>query len=201
MSALAVPPLPFTLVPSRVPWEIVGADGVRASAEPGTDIFVPPFPDQAAKLDAATLLGEAPQGDFQLSARVTVGFRATFDAGVLLVWHDEQHWAKLCFEAAPNGSPTVVSVVNRTVSDDANAFTVVGATAWLRISRVDGIYLFHASHDGRTWDMVRIFGLDSHGSTPQVGFEVQSPTGDGCEVTFDEITFAPTRLTDPRDGS
>ena len=41
--------------------------------------------------------------DFRLSARVTVDFRATFDAGVLLLWLDEAHWAKLCFEYTPDG--------------------------------------------------------------------------------------------------
>ena len=52
---------------------------------------------------AATLLGVPPAGDFQLSARVRVGFRSTFDAGVLLLWLDRAYWAKLCFEFSPQG--------------------------------------------------------------------------------------------------
>ncbi|MFL5908965.1 MAG: DUF1349 domain-containing protein, partial [Gaiellaceae bacterium] len=36
---------------------------------------------------------------------------------------------------------------------------------------------------------------------PAVGLEAQSPTGDGCEVRFDEIRFEPRRLSDLRDGS
>jgi hypothetical protein len=44
-----------------------------------------------------------PECDFQLSARVTAGFTATFDAGVLLLWLDERRWGKLCFEW-PGGS-------------------------------------------------------------------------------------------------
>ena len=67
-----------------------------------------------------------------------------FDAGVLMLWHDEEHWAKLCFESAPDGSATVVSVVNRTVSDDANAMIVDGEQVWLRIAGIDGIYAFHS---------------------------------------------------------
>jgi len=35
----------------------------------------------------------------------------------------------------------------------------------------------------------------------KVGFEAQSPTDDGCAVTFDEIRFTGDRLTDLRDGS
>jgi hypothetical protein len=34
-----------------------------------------------------------------------------------------------------------------------------------------------------------------------IGFEAQSPTGDGCVVTFDQITFTLHRLGDLRDGS
>ncbi|WP_208867453.1 DUF1349 domain-containing protein [Streptomyces himastatinicus] len=55
------------------------------------------------------MLGQPPAGDFQLSARVSVGFSSTFDAGVLLLWIDERHWAKLlrvlpAGAAAPRGT-------------------------------------------------------------------------------------------------
>ena len=100
-------------------------------------------------LNAATLLGDVPPGDFQLSARVTVGFASTFDAGVLLLWLDERRWAKLCFEFSPAGEPMIVSVVCRGLSDDANAFVVPGRSVWLRVSRVDRVYAYHASLDGR----------------------------------------------------
>lgn len=199
MNPLKLPAIPFELTPTRVEWRVDGGEKISARSEPHTDIFISPVPQHQGKLDAATLLGEAPPGDFQFSARISVKFASTYDAGVLLIWFDEKHWAKLCFEAAPNLVPTVVSVVNRTVSDDANAFTVSGETVWLRISRTDGIFMFHASLDGNHWEMVRIFALD--GDTPQIGFEVQSPTGEGCEVTFDDIRFASTTLTDPRNGS
>ena len=39
------------------------------------------------------------------------------------------------------------------------------------------------------------------GVEPAVGFEVQSPTGGGCEVRFEEIRFEVGRLRDLRDGS
>jgi hypothetical protein len=34
-----------------------------------------------------------------------------------------------------------------------------------------------------------------------VDFEAQSPTGDGCAVTFDQIAFSLERLAELRDGS
>jgi regulation of enolase protein 1 (concanavalin A-like superfamily) len=211
---LKVPGVPFALAPSSAsPWRVDEAAGtVAVSAQPRSDIFIDPgggFADAGAgaalnaesMLNAPTLLGEVPEGDFQLSARVTVDFTATFDAGVLLLWVSERHWAKLCFEFSPAGEPMIVSVVCRGVSDDANAFTVPGRSAWLRVSRIDRVYAYHASLDGRTWQMIRVFTLNDQPSPDRIGFEGQSPTGEGCTVTFDEIHFLPERLGDLRDGS
>jgi regulation of enolase protein 1 (concanavalin A-like superfamily) len=206
--------VPFPLAPSSGGlWRVDEAAGaVTVPAQPRTDIFIDPVSGSAgagasaalnaeSTLNAATLLGDVPEGDFQFSARVTVGFASAFDAGVLLIWLDDRHWGKLCFEFSPAGEPMIVSVVCRGVSDDANAFTVPAPSAWLRVSRIDRAYAYHASLDGRTWQMIRVFALDDQTSHGRIGFEGQSPTGDGCSVTFDEIRFLPERLADLRDGS
>jgi regulation of enolase protein 1 (concanavalin A-like superfamily) len=164
-----------------------------------TDMFIDPAGGDPT-LTAPRLVGTPPEGDFQLSARVRVGFDATFDAGVLLIWVDERTWAKLCFELSPQGKPMVVSVITRGTSDDANGFTVDGDRIWLRISRLGAAWAYHASIDGSYWQLVRYFTLGTD-AVPRVGFEAQSPTGHGCEVIFDEIRFTPTRLSDPRNGT
>jgi uncharacterized protein len=151
----------------------------------------------AAVLDAPRLLGRV-AGDFQLSARVTVDFQASFDAGVLVLWDDERSWAKLCFEASPALEPMVVSVVTRGVSDDCNSFVVEADHVWLRVARLGRAYAFHASNDGRHWQLIRHFGLCD--AAPRVGFLAQSPRGEGCSVRFEEIRFAATRLADLRSG-
>jgi uncharacterized protein len=211
---LRVPGVPFPLAPSSAEfWRVDEAAGaIVVSAQPHTDIFIDsvsgsadPGTNAASNaepiLNATTLLGDAPDGDFQLSAQVTVGFASAFDAGVLLLWLDEQHWGKLCFEFSPAGEPMIVSVVCRGVCDDANAFTVPSESVWLRISRIDRAYAYHASLDGTAWQMIRVFSLNAGASRERIGFEGQSPTGDGCSVTFDKIRFLPERLADLRDGS
>jgi regulation of enolase protein 1 (concanavalin A-like superfamily) len=95
----------------------------------------------------------------------------------------------------------IVSVVTRGVSDDANAFVVAGRSVWLRVSRIDQAYAYHASTDGQHWRMIRFFRIGESAADDKVGFEAQSPTGDGCTVTFDSIQFVPERLADLRDGS
>ncbi|WCN81340.1 DUF1349 domain-containing protein [Micromonospora sp. LH3U1] len=208
---LTVPGMPSPLVPSSVGlWRVDEATGsVTVSAQPRTDIFIDPSGDfvnagenAAPVLNAATLLGDLPpEGDFQFSARVTVAFASTFDAGVLLLWRDERCWGKLCFEFSPEGEPMIVSVICRGVADDANAFVVADRSVWLRVSRIGRVYAYHASLDGTTWQLIRVFSFDGETSRDRIGFAGQAPIGDGCSATFDEIHFRPERLADLRDGS
>jgi regulation of enolase protein 1 (concanavalin A-like superfamily) len=196
LSALPMP-LTWQVPPTHCRSDEVAMLTLRAPGK--TDMFVDPIGTEPPVVNAPRLLGVAPEGDFQLAARVTVGFADTFDAGVLVVWADERTWAKLCFERSPQGKPMAVSVVTRGNSDDANGFTVDGDRLWLRVSRVGAAWVFHASTDGRYWHFVRYFTLGG-GDQVRVGFEAQSPTGPGCEVTFDQVTFRPERLADLRSG-
>ncbi|APY88956.1 DUF1349 domain-containing protein [Streptomyces alfalfae] len=200
---LDLPQLPFSLRGYGPDGHWSHEDGVLTGwAGARQDRFVPPTGealDPAA--DAPRLLG-APEGDFQLIARVTVGFAAPFDAGVLYLHVGEREWAKLCLERSPD-EPTVCTVVTRGHSDDANAFTVDGASAWLRISRTGSAFAFHASADGERWTFVRIFSLGDEESAGAalVGFMAQSPVGEGCVVTYDHIEFRPNWPKGLRDGS
>jgi regulation of enolase protein 1 (concanavalin A-like superfamily) len=206
-TTINVPGVPFPLTPSAgSSWNIEAqAASISVAAPPRSDIFIDPRSDgpvdAASQLNAATLMGTPPDRDFQLRARVTVDFASTFDAGALLLWIDERHWAKLCFEFSPAGEPMIVTVVSRGVADDANGFVVEGRTVWLRVSRIDRAYAYHASRDGKHWQMIRYFKLESGPATATLGFEAQSPTGDGCTVRFDEIAFSVERLAELRDGS
>jgi regulation of enolase protein 1 (concanavalin A-like superfamily) len=199
---LELPGVPFPLQPSDgTVWTVEREPpSVSAGALPHSDVFVDPGSGEPT-LNASTLLGTPPSGDFRFSARVTADFRATFDAGVLLLWLDERNWAKLCFELSPAGEPMAVSVVCRDVADDANAFVVEGRSVWLRVARIGGAFAFHASTDGREWRFVRHFALAGDSAAVRLGLEVQSPTGEGCDVRFEELRFDGERLADLRDGS
>lgn len=188
-------------------WNVDPTTGsVTTVGLPGADIFTDPGGadsqvTSATLHNAATLLTPAPDGDFQLSARVTVDFQEKFDAGVLFLRHDEKTWAKLCFEFSHENDPMVVTAVNHGVSDDANAFVVDGRTIHLRISRKGRVLAHHASHDGKTWVFVRAFAFESVDAPLEVGFEAQSPNGQGCAVTFEDLRLTTTSISDFRDGS
>lgn len=173
-----------------------GAGALTIAAGARTDFFVDPA--------GGTVLANAPaavgavEGDFVLSARVSVAFASTFDAGALVVWGSERRWAKLAFELSPQQERMIVSVVTQDRSDDCNSTVVDGDSVGLRIARIGAALAFHASPDGRRWDLVRHFHLPD---APDVGFAAQSPTGEGCEVTFSEIRFEQRTLLDLRGGS
>ena len=191
--------LPFALHPLARPAElVVGEDTLRLAAGPRTDWFVDPA-TSASTANAPALVG-AVDGDFLLAARVEVAFAATFDAGALVVRHDETTWAKLAFERSPNAEPMVVSVVTQGASDDCNSTVVDGGFTWLRVARIGRAFAFHASADGQRWNLVRHFRLDPADEL-ELGFVAQSPLGGGCAATFSEITFAARTLADLRDGS
>jgi uncharacterized protein len=190
-------PSPLAWEPDPVGW-IATEDALAVEAGPKTDVFVDPG-DGTAILNAPRLLGEV-DGDYSLSARVTVAFRSDYDAGVLLLWANERSWAKLCFELSLQHEPMVVSVVTRGVSDDCNSFTVEGDAVRLRVARLGQAFAFHASTDAETWRLVRYFALES-AIDPRVGFLAQSPRGAGCSVQFEDISFLPGRLADIRSGA
>ena len=195
---IAAVPMPLRWLTEPQSWSVPDGTSLSIAAGARTDWFADPQQSAAPRLNAPALVGD-PSGDFLLSARVTVAFADAFDAGVLALYASERAWAKLCFECSPQREPMVVSVVTRGLSDDCNSFVVDGDSVWLRIARVGPAFAFHASTDGSSWSFIRHFALAA-GAEPSVGFAAQSPTGEGCAVTFEQIAYEATRLGDLRSG-
>jgi regulation of enolase protein 1 (concanavalin A-like superfamily) len=182
------PPGPAELAPSSIAF----------AAGPRTDLFTDPAGGEP-KTDAPLLLGRT-SGDFQLRARVAAPLAATFDAVALVVWASPEAWGKLALEYSPQRELTIVSVVTRDVSDDANSFAVPESFAWLRVARSGETIAFHASVDGLWWSLIRVFTFPG-ASGASAGFLVQSPTGDGLQGRFDEIEWTAGPLAELRNGS
>ena len=198
MTIATLPPLHWTGATGQAVFSSEG-DSVTLTAASGVDWSNDSL-GGASQHAATALVFDAPDG-FALSARVTVPpRRTTFDAGVLCLWADEDHWAKLCFEYSPQGQAMVVSVVTNGYSDDCNSTLVNEESVYLRVSRVGDAWAFHASSDGSYWDFVRLFRLNTERPIG-VGFMAQAPMGESCEVTFDRIRLEPTPPRDLRDGS
>lgn len=192
-------------IPSELQWDIPPVEwsyepdkGLYILAGAKTDWFHNPNGNQVNN-NAPRALFTPSDDNFLLSAKVSVTFGATFDAGSLQVRESDDLWAKLCFEYSPQGHPMVVSVVTRGVSDDCNSVEIDGSEIYLRVARTPRTLAFHYSHDGRFWHFVRYFALGKLNPI-QVGFSAQSPTGQKCGVVFSEINYHPGTLRDNRNG-
>jgi regulation of enolase protein 1 (concanavalin A-like superfamily) len=199
---LLLPGVPFPFASSGTPACQATVDGgtLTLAGGPKSDLFIDPAGDEGARPDAGRWTGLPGESDFTFSARVTVGFASTFDAGVLLLYLSERRWAKLCYEFSPQRKPTAVTVVTHGTSDDSNSFETGGGPLWLRITRSGRVWAFHAATDGAYWKLLRYFTL-GEASGARVGFLAQSPTGAGCTAVFDLVTYKAGAPADLRDGS
>ena len=200
MTAFTLPGIPGELQWKNPPleWKVEPGPSLAILAGESTDLFSDPG-GSAPKDNAPVALFAPPDENFLLSAKVTVQFASTFDAGVLQVRERDDLWAKLCFEYSPQGQPMIVSVVTRGTSDDCNSVPIAGQTVYLRMARNVQTFAFHYSLDGRYWHMVRYFTLGWLGAL-RVGFSSQSPTGQQCRAVFSEISYRAGTLADNRSG-
>ena len=176
-----------------VAWHIEHGGELTIRSGKETDWFVDPF--DGTVHNTAPMLLFVPADDFVLSTKVKVGFNTKWDAGALMVWEDEHHWAKLSFELSPAKQPTMVTVVTRGLSDDCNSIAISGNTVYLQIAKSGPAYVFYSSAEGKTWQVLRVFSLGD-GSKARVGFESQSPAGDGTQVVFSEIGYSARKIAD-----
>ena len=191
-------PAPVEWKVTPVDWQVLDNGDFVVTSGAATDLFNDPA--GGARHDSApAALFAVERRDFVLSACVTVAFASKFDAGVIQMREWQDVWAKLCFELSPAGKPTIVSVVNRGVSDDCNSTQIDGSTVYLRACRRGGAFAFHYSTDGRYWSLVRHFAL-GESTELKIGFSAQSPTGNGCGVTFSAIQFGYRTIADLRSG-
>jgi regulation of enolase protein 1 (concanavalin A-like superfamily) len=198
MDAINIPNLPQPLHWLNQPqsWDLSADNKLTITAAGTVDWFIDA--QGAVNVSNAPVLLLPTLGPCMLSAQVTVNHVATYDAGVLMVYESPRAWAKLCLELSPQGLPMVVSVVTKGISDDCNAFTVNGPM-YIRVARLEKAYAFHVSEDGALWNLIRYFTLENN-KNAQVGFEAQSPTGNGCTASFGNIHFEPHLLADIRSG-
>jgi regulation of enolase protein 1 (concanavalin A-like superfamily) len=191
---VSIPGLPATLGWQNTPvsWQFDDKNVLTISAGAKTDWFVDPFDGTVAS--NAPILLFTPDSDYILSTKVMVKFATKWDAGALMLWGDDHHWAKLSYEFSPERAPTLVTVVTRGLSDDCNSVELRGNFVYLRIAKSGRTYVFYFSTEGRNWQTLRTFSLDTE-LPIRLGFEAQSPTGSGAVAKFSAINYDPHRIS------
>jgi uncharacterized protein len=130
-----------------------------------------------------------PDTNFEFSARVEPAFNTKYDGGALLVYSDQENWAKLLLEYTADRKPLIgMSVVRNKLTDDNYYYLDNAKKTYLRVTKTSNVFNFFTSTDGTNWILLREFVYAT--SAPiQLGFYSQSPVGDSCVVEFSDIVY------------
>lgn len=177
-------------------YQVLGPREFELAAPANTDLFIAPDGNFARDL-SPRLVTRPAKGPFVLTAKIRPGFGTRWDAGVLVLVNDPQHFMKFCFEQDYRGTNRVVTVVCNGVGDDCNSMAVPEDAVYFRITgSVPGnTFACYSSADGKSWFLIRGFRLEKTDDL-RIGFSAQSPVGSGCTVRFSEMSLEHRALAD-----
>jgi uncharacterized protein len=138
---------------------------------------------------------------FTLTAKVTPGFTKTglYNAGVLYVYRNDNHYQKFCFEQDERGDHRVVSVRTITTSDDNNHDKIAQPFVYMKLSSDGQTIGSYYSLDAKTWHLARLYRND-YGTELWTGISAQCPVDTGSFAFFNEINLTQTSVKDFRLG-
>ncbi|MEM8927600.1 MAG: DUF1349 domain-containing protein [Bacteroidota bacterium] len=148
---------------------------LTVEAPKGSDFFN--NPEDGNKTGTAPFLFTEIKGDFVVKARVQPDFSGQWNAVALMVHIDENYWIKFAFENSDATGPSIVTVVTKDLSDDANGVVLVNrGTIWLKLIRKRDNYAMLWSEDDSDYKMARLTSLPKSTSV-KIGLEAQCPVG------------------------
>ena len=178
-------------------WELTNGT-LQVIAKKGTDFFN--NPEDNSIVGSAPLLYQDVEGDFIAKALVQPDFNSQWNACALMVYQDSTHWIKFAFEDSDATGKSIVSVVTKNVSDDANGVILNDHDqVWLKIVRKNDLYSMHWSSDGLNYKMARLTTLP-HAQSVKIGLEAQSPVGDAATHSFLYFSIESQTVEDIRKG-
>jgi regulation of enolase protein 1 (concanavalin A-like superfamily) len=153
----------------------LGEHALHITAPKGSDYFN--NPEDLSVTATAPFLYREIDGDFVAVAHVQPDFSSQWNAMSLMMHIDSSNWIKFAFENSDATGPGIVSVVTRTVSDDANgAILDSHHSIWLKLVRKNNLFSMLWSSDGKDYKMARLAAMKD-ATTIKIGIEAQSPVG------------------------
>ena len=151
---------------------------LKVKVEKGTDFFNNPA--DRTITSSAPLLFKQISGDFVATALLKPDFSSMWNAVALMVHIDNRHWIKFAFENSDATGRSIVSVVTKEVSDDANGVILTHQDqVWLKVIRKEHIYSMFWSLDGKAYKMARLSSLPAVDPV-KIGIEFQCPIGESA---------------------
>lgn len=171
---------------------------LHIEAEAKTDFFIDPENKKATA--TAPFLYKEIKGDFVATTLVQPDFKDQWNASALFMMIDDKHWIKFAFENSDATGKTIVSVVTREVSDDANGAILNDSDqVWLKMIRKGNLYAMHWSLDGITYNMCRLAAMPI-AEKVKIGVEAQSPVGETAHHKFLYFNIESKTVKDLRKG-
>ncbi|MCA0932721.1 DUF1349 domain-containing protein [Lutimonas saemankumensis] len=148
---------------------------LKIEALKGTDFFNDP--ESGEITSTAPFLFKDMEGDFVAVLKLRPDFSSQWNAGAIFMMIDQYNWIKFAFENSDATGKSIVSVVTRNVSDDANGAILKDYDEiWLKMIRKGDIYALHWSLDGIDYKMCRLAAMNEAASV-KIGLEAQCPVG------------------------
>lgn len=167
-------------------------DGVMTmTATHGQDFFIDPSSGKA-NTSSPILLAEVDNTKpFTIQAKIKTHFTqdGTYNAGVLFLYDNDEHWQKFCFEQDERGNHRVVTVRTVGTSDDNNSEVVSGQDfIYFKYSSDTNVVGSYYSFDGETWYMARLYRND-YPAKLYVGISNQCPTAETSKSEFSQMSL------------
>jgi regulation of enolase protein 1 (concanavalin A-like superfamily) len=171
---------------------------LKVVAEKETDFFN--NPEDKKKTSTAPVLFKEINGNFVARALVRPDFTSLWSAVALMVHIDNDNWIKFAFENSDATGKSIVSVVTKNVSDDANGAILSDQDQiWLKVVRKENIYSMHWSENGKDFKMCRLSTM-AEADSVKIGIEVQSPVGESATHQIDYFEIEKITVKDLRKG-
>ncbi len=137
-------------------------------------------------------------GDFSFSAQAEFVYENLFDQCGLLLYIDEDNWAKASLEFEEGLSGQLGSVVtNGGWSDWASTpMDPIAKRIFYRVSRRAADFMFECSLDGNLYHQMRVFHMTGDLARLRVGVYACSPQESSFKVKFTGFAAGESKMTD-----
>ncbi len=177
----------------------IDKDYLLVTATENSDFFINPV--DLSSSDSAPFFYREVSGDFVAITKVSPDLSSKWNAATFMVIIDPDNWIKFGFENSDATGPSIVSVVTRGTSDDANGVILKNtASVWLKLIRRDNNYAMHWSMDGIKYHMARLAAMPAADSV-KLGLEAQCPIGEKAVHKFEYLGIKSETVEDLRTGN
>ncbi len=186
--------IPFSLTEFNSPinLEILDDSSVKFTSNGKTNLFNSPG-GTYYKQNAPMLLFH-PDSNFIFTAKVEATLKEVYDVAALVLYQNNDLWAKLCYENSIAKKETVVSVVTKKYSDDCNSIQIPNNYIFLSIAKKGNEISFHCSLDNKNWYLVRHFRMNFNNDDLYVGFAIHCSKADKFTAEFSNIKYYSSSL-------